>query len=400
MLSPSAEVQGHSEDAARHGGRQDRRRHRAARAGRQLRRAYRVRRRPRHRPLCLGLSARARRERGGALAGLSPGSRRQGPVALSRTSLPGEQSALALDAASGSRTATPSDLDHAVAGDRHGDAVRGAGASHRAHRFRRADRLGDVRVARGRARRNAAERLPHAMLKGGALDVEGKVEIGARVLDEGDDPGGEPLERLVAADQTRAGELILEVAEQGSRVVAEKDGAYALVARSDENGAERALADGEFDRGIRAARLEIGRRHAEHLGRGGVEAAIRIETGIVDRRRDRGALAKLVAHALVAMSGGVGLGRHAEHRLEDAMEVIGAQADRRGEVVELRRFCRPSRSGGRRLSPSRRVGRRATAPPACSACTAGSPLAPRLARCRESGHERGWGAWRAQDGRQ
>ena len=156
-------------------------------------------------------------------------------------------------------------------------------------------------------------------------------------------------------DEPRPRELPLEVARKAVRIVAEQNGADALVARGDQHQAERAFADGEFDLRVGAAGAELIWRHAERLRRGRVEAAVGIEARAVDRRGHRGAAAKLLAHALASMRGGVGLGRHAQHRLEHAMEVIGAQAHGCGEIVELGlRLGRLDQAAGL-LSPSRRV---------------------------------------------
>ena len=72
--SPSAEVQGHSPSQKKIDHRQGERRHRRNRAGWQLRDQDRVRRRTRHRPLHLGLSAQAR-EVSGRLNGMETAAR-------------------------------------------------------------------------------------------------------------------------------------------------------------------------------------------------------------------------------------------------------------------------------------------------------------------------------------
>ena len=103
------------------------------------------------------------------------------------------------------------------------------------------------------------------MLKGGAADVQGKVETEAGIFDEADHLGGELLEGGIAADQPRPRELLLKVAGQTVGVVAEENGAHALVARGDQHQAERAFADRELDLRIGAAGAELAWRHAEHL---------------------------------------------------------------------------------------------------------------------------------------
>ena len=70
-----------------------------------------------------------------------------------------------------------------MARDCHGDAVRGAGAGYGAHRFGCADGFGDLCIACGRTHRNTAERIPDAMLKGGAAYVQRQIETDMRVLD-------------------------------------------------------------------------------------------------------------------------------------------------------------------------------------------------------------------------
>ena len=70
-----------------------------------------------------------------------------------------------------------------------------------------------------------------------------------RRLDEADHLGDQLLEGLVAADQPRLGEAVLQVAHQSVRIVAEQDRAHALVGCRDQDGAERAFADREADRG-------------------------------------------------------------------------------------------------------------------------------------------------------
>src|SRR6516225_7307346 len=145
-----------------------------------------------------------------------------------------EQRTLPLDAA-GIAGQRPVGSDHAMTGDCHGDAVRAACPRHGAHSLRLADGLGDLRIACRRADRNAAERVPHAMLKRSSADVQGKVESDAWILDEADHFGDELLEGGIVADQLRTRELLLEVARKLVGAVAKKDGAHAAVARGNEH---------------------------------------------------------------------------------------------------------------------------------------------------------------------
>src|SRR5258707_7780949 len=90
-----------------------------------------------------------------------------------------EQGALALDAPAVARERAVVAHD-AVAGNGDGDRVGGAGVRYRAHGFRHADALRDLRVGHRRPRRNLAQRLPDALLKGGAAHVERQVEAEGR----------------------------------------------------------------------------------------------------------------------------------------------------------------------------------------------------------------------------
>jgi hypothetical protein len=174
------------------------------------------------------------------------------------------------------------------------------------------------------------------VLECGATDIERKIQIGAGILDEGDHLRRERLERAIAAHQPSARELLFKHAHELLRLVAEKDRANALDACRDEDQAERALADGELDLGVAAARAELAWTHAENLRRICVEAAVRVEARTIDCFRYRCPARELLANALVAMGGGVRLGRHAGQGFEDSVEMIGAQARVAGQLIELR----------------------------------------------------------------
>lgn len=79
------------------------------------------------------------------------------------------------------------------------------------------------------------------------------------------------------------------------------------------------------------------RRHAEHAGRFLVETPARIEAGVVDRRRDAGAVFQALADPGGAVRCGIVLRRQPGDGLEDAVEITGAAA---GGISQLskRRF--------------------------------------------------------------
>src|SRR5262249_21510395 len=149
-----------------------------------------------------------------------------------------------------------------------------------------------------RSRRDIADCFPHPLLERGAADVEREIEALRRRLDEADDLGHEPVEVLVPAEELRLGKAVLQAAHQRLRIVAELDGAHAFARRRDQDRTERALADGKANDVAVTAAAELRRRHSEQTGRGGIEAAIGVETGAIDRLRNGIARRELLTHAL------------------------------------------------------------------------------------------------------
>jgi hypothetical protein len=123
-----------------------------------------------------------------------------------------------------------------MAGDGDSDAVLGASAGDGARRAGGADGFGDFGIARGQAGGDLAQRVPHAMLKGGAANVEREIDARAGILDQCDRRVCELVESGIALDQARFGELPFELAAQRPNAVAEQDGADALVGRGDQDG--------------------------------------------------------------------------------------------------------------------------------------------------------------------
>src|SRR3546814_1597936 len=66
-------------------------------------------------------------------------------------------------------------------------AVGAAGLGHRTHRLRLPDAAGNVGIADRGADGDLAEGPPHALLEGGAAQVERQIETEGRRLDEADD---------------------------------------------------------------------------------------------------------------------------------------------------------------------------------------------------------------------
>src|SRR5690606_5341389 len=119
----------------------------------------------------------------------------------------------------------------------------------RAHRLWRTNASCDIRVARGLARGDFAQRFPHAPLERGAADVERKIEPDAWCVDEADDLCDEPFERRITTDERCVREPVLQITRERIGVVAEQDCAHPACALRDQNRTERALAHCEADFG-------------------------------------------------------------------------------------------------------------------------------------------------------
>src|SRR3546814_14389990 len=100
-------------------------------------------------------------------------------------------------------------------------AVGAAGLGHRTHRLRLPDAAGNVGIADRGADGDLAEGPPHALLEGGAAQVERQIETEGRRLDEAADLRHPLLELGLAADQLCLGEAVLERAHQHFRLGAQ-----------------------------------------------------------------------------------------------------------------------------------------------------------------------------------
>ena len=147
-----------------------------------------------------------------------------------------------------------------------------------------------------------------------------------------------------------------------------------------------------------AAAPDRARRHAEPRRRGLVEAARRVEAGVVDRLGDRLRRAQAIGRAARPHLRGIGLRRHAGDLLEHAMEMERAQARARGEGAERGRLFRRRDLLARALDRlDLRIGRR-RACRACSACRRGSPPAPLPPRSKRTTRSRASPAARRSSG--
>ena len=124
------------------------------------------------------------------------------------------------------------------------------------------------------------------------------------------------------------------------------------------------------------------------LAGAGIEAAVGIVAGLVERLRDGVGLGELVPDPAGAMCIRVGLRGEPGGRLEDAVEVVAAHVGRLGQLVEARQLVRCLDHAGR-PPPRERLAARTPRPRwAGSACRAENrPSRPRLRSC-ESGRSR------------
>ena len=108
------------------------------------------------------------------------------------------------------------------------DAIGGAGVCYGAHGARCAYGVSDLGIACSGTGRDAAERLPYAVLKNCPADVEGKIETSFGVLDESDHLGNKPTIILPGLDQAGAGKLALKLGSKGMSAVPQQNRADAL----------------------------------------------------------------------------------------------------------------------------------------------------------------------------
>ena len=182
-------------------------------------------------------------------------------------------------------------------------------------------------------------RLPDAKLEGGAAQIERQVEAECGCLDEADHARDALLVVAVRTDQGGARETVLQGAYQQVGIIADQDRSHALVARCDQNRAQRALGDGKADRLVGASGAISGRGHAEHGGRLFVEAAARVEAGIVDRLGHAGASAQPVAHAGGTVRRRILARRDTGGRFEQPVEIAGTELHCAGQGGKRERLA-------------------------------------------------------------
>src|SRR5215467_8381153 len=246
-----------------------------------------------------------------------------------------QQNALAFDAPSiaGERTVAANDT---MAGNGDGKIVRGARSCHGADRRRCANALRNLRIGDRRADWDFLERLPHASLESSAANIKGKIQANPRRLDEPDYPSHQGFVVTIGADEMRPREAVLKVAHEFVRIVSEKDGRDAFLARGDQNGAQTGLANRELDLLVCTARAVLRWGHAEHASRLLVKAPARIETRVVDGFGDAAARSQSLPDLRRAVGGGVVFGRDTGGGLGQAVEIGWAATDHGRQHLQRR----------------------------------------------------------------
>lgn len=228
-----------------------------------------------------------------------------------------------------------------MAGNGHGNGVRRAGLRHGAHGLGSTDAPGDLRVARGRARRDFAQRTPDAFLERRSLHIQRQVQADRWRFDQPHHLGDPVFEFTVAPDDLGLGELVLQVAHQPLGVIAQQDRADAALALGHQYGAQRALAHREADDGAGTACPVVARAHAQQIVSGFIEPAVGIEARAIDGIGDRGLRAAQFPTQLAGAVGrAVRLGCQPGFGLEHAVEVERAHAHLLRQVIERRRRLR------------------------------------------------------------
>ena len=118
----------------------------------------------------------------------------------------------------------------------------------------------------------------------------------------------------------------MQLARELVGIVTQEDGAYPALARRNQDGSERAFSNGKSNVHVRTSGAVARGGHAQHAVRLFVEAPVRVVPGTVDRIGHGAAAIELRPDAIGAVRCRVGPGCQACDRLEDAMQVVGAQS--------------------------------------------------------------------------
>src|ERR1700738_5274796 len=123
-------------------------------------------------------------------------------------------------------------------------------------------------------------------------------------------------------------ETILKLTKQSVRIIPEQNCSDPLFARSNQDCAERGLSDCEPNFFVSSTFAELGRCHAEHVGRFLVETSTRIVASVVDRLSNAATADEPLPNLARAMLCRIIFRRKTRHRLDNTLKISCATADR------------------------------------------------------------------------
>ena len=143
---------------------------------------------------------------------------------------------------------------------------------------------------------NLPQRLPDTLLKRRAAYVQRQIQANGRRFDKADDPGNQLLELMIGADQVGAAELVLQVADQLVRIIAQQDRADPAFTLRHQNRAQRTLADGKTNVVVLTGSAVVAGFHSQQLVCRFIKPAVGVEAGVIQRIGHRAAVRQSLAY--------------------------------------------------------------------------------------------------------
>jgi len=139
--------------------------------------------------------------------------------------------------------------DHPMTRDHQRQWIGSAGASHRSGGFGRSDPAGNFGVGGSGSHRNFPERLPDPLLERAAPKIEQQVERTPRRFDQPNHLGQVLRQLLVSPKESCVGIPFLQLAGNGSRIVAQKNRTDTPFSPGDQDRAQGTMTDGIVELG-------------------------------------------------------------------------------------------------------------------------------------------------------
>ncbi len=259
-----------------------------------------------------------------------------GSASPDRTCFTVEQRRLARHAPTIARERAPL-RDDAMTRNRERGRIGRDGACDCTNRAGRPDRRRNFAVRCACARSDAPKLLPHAVLEGGAADVERERKASRRMVEIGEHVRDVGRKIRIGVHSPRGRESRSQIAFQCRARIAELDGADTALGCGNEKPAQlcsrHCIADC-----LRVATTAKGAGgHPERLALALVDARRRSEAGVRDRGRDVAARREPVTERTKPVCLGVRPRRDSDHALERPVEMRGTVSRGARELVEARR---------------------------------------------------------------